>query len=493
MSTPDSVSFFVNGRRCDVSTVQPTRTVLRYLREDLGLTGTKEGCAEGDCGACTVAISEVDADGRLRVRAVNSCIQFVPTLAGKEVITVEGLATGNDLHPVQQAMVDYHASQCGFCTPGFVMTLFALFKSDIARGRKTVVDQLAGNLCRCTGYRPIIEAAMAMDSYAPAANDNGSWLRTPGVSAVANIDEADRVQRLLALTPAGLEPAGGAYRAPTSLATCAELVERFPAAQLLAGGTDVGLWVTKQGRTFSSIIYLGGVPELTTINFTDSHLEIGSAVTLTQLAPVLWAEYPTLEVLWRRFASPPIRNVATLGGNIANGSPIGDSMPALMAINTSLILRKGKHTRELDLDAFYLRYQKTALKPGEFIERIRIPRRPSGALRAYKISKRFDQDISAVCGAFNVTLDENHVVDIRIAYGGMAATPKRAIQAENTLVGKTWTEAEVRKGMSALEQDFAPLTDLRASAWYRAKVAQHLLYRYYLETVGRESSLSLYE
>jgi xanthine dehydrogenase small subunit len=480
----------LDGEIVELDDVDPTRTVLQFLREDLRRTGTKEGCAEGDCGACTVVLAELDRGGDdLTLKAVNSCIQFLPTLDGKELITVESLC-GRDpaLHPVQQAMVDQHGSQCGFCTPGFVMSLFALYKSQREPSRRDIDDALAGNLCRCTGYRPIVAAAHAM--YAMPAAD-GDWLRQP----CAGRAPADRVERLREIARNGaleLRHGDRVFLAPRSIEQLASMLDACPDATILAGGTDIGLWVTKQHRELETLIYIGEVAGLSDIGTGDTHLEIGGAATFSDAMPAILEHYPSFDEVLRRFASPPIRNVGTLGGNVANGSPIGDSMPALMAAGASLVIRCVEGSREVALDDFYHDYQVNDLRPGEFIERIRLPLPGPGAiLRAYKLSKRFDQDISAVCAAFRLELEDDHVKSIRIACGGLAATVKRASHCEQALAGQPWTEATVAAGMAAFAQDFQPITDMRASAAYRLQAGRNLLRRLYLETRG-ESTETVY-
>ena len=478
-----ALRFVLDGAVIETASVDPTRTLLQFLREDLDRTGTKEGCAEGDCGACTVVIAEPDEDGRLRARAVNSCIQFLPTIDGKEVLTVESLS-GARLHPVQQAMVSCHGSQCGFCTPGFVMSLFALYKQSARPTRRDVDDALAGNLCRCTGYQPIIDAALAM--YDGPAGEQ-TWV---GTKAGGNLseDERQRIEKLKALqADSGLriEHDGRQFYAPQTVEDLAALVEQFPGATILAGGTDVGLWVTKQLRDLDVVIYTGNIAPLKTITVTDDAVEIGAAASLTDAMPVMSEHFPALDELFLRFASPPIRNAGTLGGNVANGSPIGDSMPALIVLGTSLIIRKGSATRELPLNEFYIAYQQTALRAGEFIERLRIPMPTSEQhIASYKLSKRFDQDISAVCAAYRLTLEDNRVTDVRIAYGGMAEIPKRAERTEEALTGEVWNEDAVATAAATLAQDFTPLSDMRASADYRAQTAVNLLRRFYLESTG---------
>ena len=482
-----SIRFVLDGEVIELDSVEPTRTVLQFLREDLRRTGTKEGCAEGDCGACTVVLAELNRDGDdLIVRAINSCIQFLPTLDGKELITVESLTTPPaDLHPVQQAMVDCHGSQCGFCTPGFVMSLFALYKNQASPNRREIDDALAGNLCRCTGYRPIIEAARAMYDGNTGHSDEDDWLRQPfGAQTVPT----DRVRRLNELGRSGgsvFRAEERAFHAPASVDELAEILASVPDATLLAGGTDVGLWVTKQHRELKDIVYIGSVAELCDVRVTDTHIEIGSAVSLSDaMAPIVEA-YPGLGEMFQRFASPPIRNAGTLGGNIANGSPIGDSMPALIAAGATLRLRSVSDGREVPLDEFYVDYGVKNLKPREFIETIRVPL-PADTMdiRCYKLSKRFDQDISAVCAAFRLELADGEVASIRVACGGMAATVKRAMHCEAALMGQPWNTRTVENGMDALARDFQPISDMRASADYRMRACRNLLQRFYLETTG---------
>ncbi len=479
-----TVRFVLDGEIIELDDVDPTRTVLQFLREDLRRTGTKEGCAEGDCGACTVVLAELDHSGDgLSLKAVNACIRFLPTLDGKELITVESLCGGGaGLHPVQQAMVDCHGSQCGFCTPGFVMSLFALYKSQSDPTRREIDDALAGNLCRCTGYRPIIAAVRAM--YAIPGTD-GDWLRQPfGSSDAAD----DRVERLRAIARTGLlelHRGDRAFYAPRTIDDLAGLLDQHPDALILAGGTDMGLWVTKEQRQLDTLIYVGEVQGLADISTSDTHLEIGGAATFSDAMPAILEHYPLLDEMLRRFASPPIRNVGTLGGNVANGSPIGDSMPALMAAGASLVVRCADGTRQVALDDFYHDYRVNDLRPGEFIERIRLPLPvPGTTLHCYKLSKRFDQDISAVCAAYRLELEDDRVKSVRIACGGLAATVKRATHCEQALTGRPWNEATVAEGMAAFARDFEPISDMRASAEYRLLAGQNLLRRLYHETRG---------
>jgi xanthine dehydrogenase small subunit len=477
-----SIRFVLDGEVVQLDNVDPTRTVLQYLREDLGRAGTKEGCAEGDCGACTVALAELDGDG-IVLRTVNSCIQFLPTLDGKELITVESLARGgNDLHPVQRAMVDNHGSQCGFCTPGFVMSLFALYKSNASPSRQEIDDALAGNLCRCTGYRPIIAAAQAM--YDDGAGDD-DWLRQPAGGAQSVEDRVAMLRKVATGDALDIAVAGRRFMAPLDIDAFADAFAAHPDATILAGGTDVGLWVTKQHRELDTVIYTGRVAELLQARTTATHIEIGGAVTLTSAIPLLVAHYPGLDELFRRFASPPIRNAGTLGGNVANGSPIGDSMPALMVLGATLVLRKGSVERELPLDEFYHDYQVNDLDAGEFVACIRVPLPADGDIvSSQKWSKRFDQDISAVCTAYRLRLADGRVQDFRMACGGLAATIRRAVKCEAVMHGAAWNEETITAACAALAEDFSPISDMRASADIRLVAVQNLLRRFFLETRG---------
>jgi len=488
----DAVRYVLDGEVRTVVGVEPTRTVLQHLREDLGRTGTKEGCAEGDCGACTVVLAELDGR-RVRYRAINSCIQFVPTLDAKALVTVEGLKNRRTgaLHPAQAAMADGHGSQCGFCTPGFVMSLFALYKTDPAPDRTRINDALAGNLCRCTGYRPIVDAAQAMYALGRAIPQRDQdWLSAPAgaKSKPAAESEARLAQALRALRrrkSLQVRHPGGTFRSPRTSAELAALRVRFPEARLLAGGTDVGLWVTKQHRQLGDILYVGDVTDLQRVVETAGHIDIGAAVSLTDAFAAVERAYPASREVLRRFASPPIRNAGTLAGNVANGSPIGDSMPPLIALGARVVLRKGESQRELPLEELYLAYQRTAMQPGEFVERVLVPLpRPGLQFATYKVSKRFDQDISAVCAAFALVVERGAVSSARVAFGGLAATPERASACETALIGRPWTEATCEQAAAALATDFAPITDMRASAAYRLAVAQNLLRKFHLETSG---------
>ncbi|MBC3916561.1 xanthine dehydrogenase small subunit [Undibacterium sp. CY18W] len=470
----DPIRFYFQGQIQQVGDVAPTRTLLQHLREDRHCTGTKEGCAEGDCGACTVVIGEMK-QGKLELQSVNSCIQFLPTLDGKAVFTVEDLQQKNgDLHPVQQALVECHGSQCGFCTPGFAMSLWSLYLkkegNTVPPCRKEIDETLSGNLCRCTGYRPIIDAAKRM-----------------GELPVAEFDRAAIISGLQGLQRGEMftySADGQTFYAPRTLQQLAQVRAEQPQATILAGSTDVGLWVTKQMRDLGNIIYVREVDELQHISEVNGMLEIGAAVSLNDAYGAVCQHYPDeLTEMWQRFASQPIRNTGTLGGSVANGSPIGDSAPWMIALGSEIVLRSVHGQRVLLLQDFYLDYMKKDMQPGEFVEAVRIPLPKTGQqFRTYKLAKRHDQDISAVCAAFAITLDGDIVRNAHIAFGGMAATSRRAPLAEAALNGQIWNEATLKQAMTLLAQDYTPLTDMRASNTYRMQTAQNLLRRFWLET-----------
>ena len=459
------ITFLLNGESVHLANVAPTVTLLDWLRETRGLTGTKEGCNEGDCGACTVMVTEAG-----KARALNACILFLPQLHGKAIRTVEGISgPGGQLHPVQQAMIEHHGSQCGFCTPGFIASMAtAHLNGDTGHD-----DALAGNLCRCTGYAPIVRAAKAAET-APAPD----WLKPDLDFFCPEISRG---------SAAGAEPPAPVH-APETADDLARLYAANPTATLVAGATDVGLWVTKQLRQLDQVIFLNRCRDLQGIEERDGVLTIGAGVTMDRVLDLMRRHHPSYAEMIRRYGSAQVRAAATIGGNIANGSPIGDNPPALIALDATLHLRHGDTRRDIAIEDFFLSYGQQDRAPGEFVEAISLPA-SAPRLKVYKLSKRFDQDISAVCGAFNVTVEEDRVTSARIAFGGMAGVPKRAAAVEGALVGQPWTMETVEATHDAWAQDFEPLSDMRASAAYRLETARNMLTRYFLADHGGAQSV----
>ena len=472
-----SLRFFRRGEVVTLPDVDPNRTLLEVLREDLHCTGTKEGCGEGDCGACTVVVGEADGD-RVKYSAINSCIRLAHSVDGMALWTVEDLTQADgSLHPAQQAMVDCHGSQCGFCTPGFVMSLFGLYQSTACKGesitREDAQAALSGNLCRCTGYRPILDAAQAMQAL--------PLVRTNETEVLSDLER-------IAHIPRGLE-ADSSYMIPRTLAELLAQRARFPQAQLVAGCTDVGLWVTKMHQQFAQVLDVTQVAELRRVEHYPHHIAIGAAVTLTDAFAALVADRPHLAEFAHRFAGMPVRNSGTLGGNVANGSPIGDSMPLLIALGASVVLMRqsGKQHahRELALEDLYTGYRQNVMAKDEVLAWIKVPKAvPAETSRVYKISKRFEDDISAVCLSINLQIVDGRVRKASIGVGGVAATPVRARKTEGTLTGEPWTQATVDQAMRTLRAEFAPISDMRASSAYRSTVLGNLLQRFWLESRG---------
>ncbi|WGL63665.1 xanthine dehydrogenase small subunit [Pseudomonas sp. CW003PS] len=469
------IQFLLNRELRTEHALDPNVTVLNYLRKHVGKTGTKEGCASGDCGACTVVVGELDGE-RVRYRTLNSCLTFVSSLHGKQLITVEDLKHKGKLHSVQQAMVDCHGSQCGFCTPGFIMSLFALQKNSSGYDKSATLEALAGNLCRCTGYRPIIDAAEQAccqkqpDQFDAFESATVAQLKSIAPRETAELNSGDK--RCLV---------------PLTVADLADLYAANPEARLLAGGTDLALEVTQFHRELPVMIYVGHIEDMKRIDVTDSAIEIGAAAALSDCYEALSREYPDFGELLHRFASLQIRNQGTLGGNIGNASPIGDAPPLLIALGAQIALRQGNTRRILPLQDYFLDYKVTARQEAEFIEKIIVPRSQANqAFRAYKVSKRLDDDISAVCAAFNLTIVDGVVTEARIAFGGMAAIPKRASACEAALAGSAWYPGVIERACNALAEDFTPLSDFRASKEYRLLTAQNLLRKFFLEQQSPE-------
>ncbi len=482
-----SIRFILNDREIALDSLKPTATLLDFLRLERRLTGTKEGCAEGDCGACTVLVGRLSGDD-LVYESVNACIRFTGSLNATHVVTVEHLAAKDGaLNPVQQAMVDYHGSQCGFCTPGFVMSLYGLWLSKDNPGRADIEKALQGNLCRCTGYEPIIRAAEAVAKARPdAVFDPILTVRADVMAKLAAIRSDETIT---------IADDDTSLIIPGTATALADTLSAHPTATIVAGSTDVGLWVTKQMRALNPVIFINGVEDLQSIRKTEDGLIIGASVTYSAAFEAISPHYPAFGRMLDRLGGEQVRNMGTIGGNVANGSPIGDTPPPLIALGASVTLRSTSGQRTLPLQDYFIEYGRQDRKPGEFVESIFIPNLPKGDLFAvYKISKRRDEDISALCGAFRITLDsKNRVMYARIAFGGMAGTPKRAKTVEAALIGNPWSEETVTAAQPAFETDFQPLTDWRATAAYRMLTAKNLLLRFFLETMGETAELTRFE
>ncbi len=484
----DKLTFIVNGERIDLMDFSPTQTLLSFLRNQRALTGSKEGCAEGDCGACTVIVGELE-NGSIRYRAINACITFLPMLHNKLVITVEGIAGPQaELHPVQQAIIDHHGSQCGFCTPGFVTSLTAAHLSGEQPDRAGINDILAGNLCRCTGYGPLISAGE--QALAQASPD---WQK-------ARQKKSEKLLQDIASDQACIfQCEGQRWDMPVSLSELAQLYKQYPEAILVAGASDIGLWVTKQLRQLPHLIDVTRVAKLCEIDEQDESLCIGAGVRYQDAMEIIAALYPDFGELVRRIGGRQVRNTGTIGANIANGSPIGDTPPALIALGAQLVLRCGSKTRSMPLEDYFISYGRQDRAKGEFVEAIEIPKLDDpDQLKCYKLSKRFDQDISSLCGCFNIEVAKGKVIAARIAYGGMAGIPQRAQAVEQALIGKPWSRAAIEAAMLAYGDDFSPLGDMRGSSDYRLLAASNLLLKVFEESraplvdtrlVGRGSAL----
>ena len=474
----NTVRFVLDGQIVEAQGERRTTTVLDYLREQLHRTGTKEGCAEGDCGACVVMVGELNAAGNgVEYVPVNSCIQLLPTLDGKSVKTIESLKKADGtLHPVQDEMIKCHGSQCGFCTPGIVMSLVNLVQVLPTPSRQQITDALSGNLCRCTGYTPIIDAAFK-------AVEKKSELKLNDHADVALLKEIQRAHTPtltldgdIIVQPVVRTKKGNEFVSPATLAEVADYLLKNPTTTLLAGSTEIGLQVNKKFSRPEHIMYLGNVAELRQVTETAHAWRMGAAVSLTQVETLIGKAYPDFAEVLRRFGSPPIRSTATLAGNIANGSPIGDSMPCLMALGASLVLRRGDKTRKVLLENFYTGMKKNVLEAGEFIEAVELPKPVSGQVfRAHKVSKRFEQDISATCAAISYTLQGGKLSGVKLAYNGLAPSPCRAPKLEAVLEGKAPVAVKAADLDAAITASFTARDGLRASWAYRALVARNLV------------------
>jgi len=475
----NTIRFIHSEKVVEICNPDPNETLLNFVRTKLKKTGTKEGCAEGGCGACTVVLGELKNDD-INYTAVNSCITFLPTLSGKQLILVEDLiAEDSSLHPVQEAMVKYHGSQCGFCTPGFVMSLFAMFKNYSNLNEDVIKDSIAGNLCRCTGYLPIIKAAKSLrtkkkiDHFYKNKKKTITQLKKIGNESIV-IYRKDKK-----------------YFAPRYIPELKKILKKNINSQFLSGGTDLSLSVTKERKDINSIIYINSVKELNYIKNNKEFIEVGATTPLTKFELYIKKYYPDFNKILKRYGSVQIRNVATVAGNIATASPIGDNLPLLLALDSKVVLQGIKKSKILPINDFFLSYRKTKLKAGQFIHSIRIPIFDKNIFKAYKISKRYDDDISAVCAAFNLKIENKKIKDIKIAYGGMSAIPKRATYCERILLNSSITDEVIKEAKNALEKDFAPLSDMRASAKYRKIIAKNLLEKCFLE-INKKKLIGIY-
>jgi len=479
----NAIRFYLNDNLVELSDVEPDRTLLDFLRIDRSLTGTKEGCAEGDCGACSVIVAR-KMDENLDIRTANACIIMPAMLDGTYVVTVEHLK-GKDggLHPVQQAMVDYHGSQCGFCTPGFVMSLYALWLAQPSPSVPAVEKALQGNLCRCTGYAPIIRAAQAVTDYGDVIDDALNTERAEILAKLAALGDGRRVV---------VRGARGETIIPADVDDLAAVLDERPEATVIAGATDVGLWVTKFMREIAPVVTIGHL--MRDITVADGRIEIGAGVSYSRAFATMAEHIPPMGELIDRIGGEQVRNMGTIGGNIANGSPIGDTPPPLIALGASITLRKGSARRVVQLEDYFIDYGKQDRAKGEFVEAISVPVPGKNDIFAiHKVTKRRDEDITATLGAFCISLDGGTVTDARIAYGGMAATPKRARAVEAALIGQPWTMETVEAAMERFEEDYAPLSDWRASAQYRMLAAKNLLMRVYRESGGERARIVRHE
>jgi xanthine dehydrogenase small subunit len=473
------IRFLLNDREERLSTVRSSDTLLDHLRLERRLRGTKEGCAEGDCGACTVLVGRRAGDG-LVYEPVNACIRLLASVDLCHVVTVEHVGREGRLHPVQQALVDLHGSQCGFCTPGFVMSLYALWMRKPQASEAEIEEALQGNLCRCTGYAPIVAAAKAAGAASPEADP----LIAERQAIRARLDALDDGARV------DIRTGDDRVVVPATVDDLAAVLLEAPEATIVAGMTDVGLWITKFMRSISPAVFVAHLTELHGIEAGPDGVTIGAGVSYDAFQATLDAEFPHISDYWRRIGGWQVRAMGTVGGNVANGSPIGDTPPALIALGATVTLRRGSERRTLPLEAYFIAYGKQDRQPGEFVESLFIPRPAPDTLNAtYKVTKRRDEDISAVACGFHVALKDGAVETARLAFGGMAATPKRAAAVEAALVGRPWTLETVARAEAKFAEDFTPLTDWRASADYRALVARNLLRRFYLESTGETAQL----
>ena len=470
------VKFLHNNRIMEIQDVDPNETLLNYIREKLNKTGTKEGCAEGGCGACTVVLGYLK-NNNIYYQAVNACIMFLPTIHGKQLILVEDLVDKNgSLHPVQKSMVNFHGSQCGFCTPGFIMSLFSMFKNYSSFDNNIINNSIAGNLCRCTGYQPIINAAKSLNSKNKV--DQFSQTKNKTISLLKKINKKNN--------SLSINKIDKKYFAPQTIKELKFLLKKYPGSKILSGGTDLSLIVTKERKTINSIIYINSINELNFIRKNKKFIEIGASTPLIEFESQIIKHYPDFKDILERYGSVQIRNVATIAGNIATASPIGDMLPLLLSLNAQIVISNSTNDKILYLNDFFIDYRKTKLNNSQFIKLIKIPLHRNNIFKAYKISKRIDDDISAVCASFNLNIKNNIIKSVSIAYGGMAAIPKRALLCEKSLLNKELSEKNINLAQQSLEKDFNPIDDMRASSKYRMKVAKNLLFKCFQEIKNKK-------
>jgi len=465
----NKIKFVWENKIFTIKNPDPNETILNYVRLNLKKTGTKEGCAEGGCGACTIVLGEIE-NNKIIYKAINSCISFLPSLEGKQLILVEDLTEDNgSLHAVQDAMIKHHGSQCGFCTPGFVMSLFAMYKNFNSYNKEKIQDSISGNLCRCTGYRPIIDAAKSLNSSNKIDKFYKNRKKTINLLKKINLEN-------VALTNGSKK-----YFSPKNIKELKKIINHNPNATFLSGGTDLSLYVTKERKEINNIISLNSIKELKFIKEKNNNIQVGAGITLIKFEQYIKKYYPDFNSILKRYGSVQIRNVGTIAGNIATASPIGDTLPLLLSLDAKVILQKNSKQIILPLNKFFTSYRKTKLKKDQFIHSIIIPIYKKNIFKAYKISKRIDDDISSVCASFNLEIVNKKIKNIKIAYGGMAAIPKRAINCEKTLINSNLSEENFNKAKKYLEKDFAPIDDMRASKNYRMEVAKNLLMKCFIE------------
>jgi len=466
--TSNTIKFILNNKIQEIQDPDPNETILNYIRLKLKKTGTKEGCAEGGCGACTIVIGELKKNN-IVYKSINSCIAFVTSLEGKQLLVVEDLMLkNNSLHPVQKAMVDYHGSQCGFCTPGFVMSLFAMYKNNSSYDEKTIEESISGNLCRCTGYRPIIDAAKSL-------NHNKSDQFQKNKKIIIALLKKIRPENIF------INYQNKKYFAPRTINELKKIIKKYPHLDFMSGGTDISLIVTKQKKDIENIIYLNSIDELNYIKENDKYIEVGATTSLRKFELFIKKYYSDFNTILKRYGSVQIRNVATMAGNIATASPIGDTLPLLLSLDASIVIESFNKKTIVKLKDFFIGYRKTKLKKNQFIRSIRIPIPKKNIFKAYKVSKRIDDDISSVCASFNLIIVNKKIKDIKIAYGGMAPIPKRAIYCEKILLNSDLSEDTILKAQISLEKDFQPINDMRATKNYRMEIAKNLLMKCFIE------------